>query len=240
MVQERQGSPKCPHCRAACDARDLRANPALKDLVSKLLAVRSALICDLAALPQLRTELEQLHAEQQQPQPKRRPSKRRRNEQAAPSEDQPQRVTRSGSKRSRHSVRGNSEPASPAQPLSQEESQEWEPSESSPSPAKRRRRSSSGSGAHVSNGSASPMEASPSEEPNTAIGSNHAEPHSMQNGSSSAPSKSAAASQAGPSKASKPHFLDCPVCHKQVHILLSKSIHVWLMSAYDMLMMIEL
>ncbi|KAK9861481.1 hypothetical protein WJX84_002683, partial [Apatococcus fuscideae] len=37
-VQEQQGSPKCPHCRAACDARDLRANPALKDLVLKFLA----------------------------------------------------------------------------------------------------------------------------------------------------------------------------------------------------------
>ncbi|KAK9867963.1 hypothetical protein WJX84_007740, partial [Apatococcus fuscideae] len=37
--QEQQGSPKCPQCRASCDARDLRTNPTLKDLVSKLLAV---------------------------------------------------------------------------------------------------------------------------------------------------------------------------------------------------------
>ena len=188
--------------------------------------MRAVLICDLAALPQLRTELEQLHEEQQQPQHQRRPRKRRRDEQAEPEEieDKPQsqRITRSESKRSGHSVRNISEPLSPARPLSQEESQEWEPSESSPSPAKRRRRSSDASGIKGGRSPDSPTEASPSDEPSTAIGSNHAMPHSMQNGSGAAPQKPGDASQAGPPKDARAHFLDCPVCGKQVCILLSR------------------
>ena len=42
--QERKGPAKCPACREKCDARDLRPNHALKDLVQGYLQTRKLLV----------------------------------------------------------------------------------------------------------------------------------------------------------------------------------------------------
>ena len=48
--QERKGPAKCPACREKCDARDLRPNHALKDLVQGYLQTRKLLVIAASAL----------------------------------------------------------------------------------------------------------------------------------------------------------------------------------------------
>lgn len=48
--QERKGPAKCPACREKCDARDLRPNHALKDLVQGYLQTRNLLVSAASGL----------------------------------------------------------------------------------------------------------------------------------------------------------------------------------------------
>ena len=48
--QERRGPAKCPACREKCDARDLRPNHALKDLVQGYLQTRNLLVAAASGL----------------------------------------------------------------------------------------------------------------------------------------------------------------------------------------------
>lgn len=58
--QERKGQAKCPACREKCDARDLRPNHALKDLVKGYADARNLLVAAASQLQAPRTAVAQV------------------------------------------------------------------------------------------------------------------------------------------------------------------------------------